>query len=390
MTIATLSNSDCTTLAPVPVNPSNDTLFPKDLATLQQNFGLSCSRYETLTEKKLARSDTIIVSGFGCSLSVRGDALRVYPGKTHKDQTQEGLMLYRGVHGIRQIILITKKGEITLDAIQFCKDQDISIIMLDNRGDLIQSLSPDNLSDAKLRRSQYAALENGQAGKISCELVRRKIVGQLETLQRHTKELPGAREAINVIESAIKPFGRKVLPSCYHDIPWLRTYEGRIANAYFESWYDLPIQWDNAVKKIVPPHWQVVTERTSPLSKNHGARWAVNPFHAMLNYAYAVLESQTKQALQKSGLDLACGFLHSDKLYRDSLVYDVMECHRPSVDHLVLKLLATTTFRKGDLMTTNDGTVKFNPQLCRYIAASCKLTQAEIDASAMWLKSCLG
>jgi CRISPR/Cas system-associated endonuclease Cas1 len=38
-----------------------------------------------------------------------------------------------------------------------------------------------------------------------------------------------------------------------------------------------------------------------------------------------VLESQIRQALAARGFDLACGFLHTDKTGRDSLVYDVME-----------------------------------------------------------------
>jgi CRISPR/Cas system-associated endonuclease Cas1 len=86
---------------------------------------------------------------------------------------------------------------------------------------------------------------------------------------------------------------------------------------------------------------------------------------------------------------VTCGFLHTDKLYRDSLVYDAMELHRASVDHLVLKLLATLTLAKGDCMSTSDGSIKFNPQLARYIAATCRLDQKEIDTSAKWLREYL-
>jgi hypothetical protein len=45
--------------------------------------------------------------------------------------------------------------------------------------------------------------------------------------------------------------------------------------------------------------------------------------------------------------DAACGFLHSDRPGRDSLVYDVMEPYRPRVDAALLEFLAKTTFRKG-------------------------------------------
>ena len=60
----------------------------------------------------------------------------------------------------------------------------------------------------------------------------------------------------------------------------------------------------------------------------HGIGAAVDPANAVLNYAYGGLEAQCRQALAAKAFDLACGFLHADKQYRDSLVYDLR--HRMS------------------------------------------------------------
>ena len=60
-------------------------------------------------------------------------------------------------------------------------------------------------------------------------------------------------------------------------------------------------------------------ERTSLLAPNDNGRHATNPYHAILNYALALLESQVRQEINVVGLDAACGFLHADKLHRDSL-----------------------------------------------------------------------
>ena len=68
------------------------------LAEIQAKYGESCSRYEEKASTKLAHNDTIVMSGYGCSLSVKQEALRIYPGRTHKDQQQDTVMLYRGVH----------------------------------------------------------------------------------------------------------------------------------------------------------------------------------------------------------------------------------------------------------------------------------------------------
>jgi hypothetical protein len=90
----------------------------------------------------------------------------------------------------------------------------------------------------------------------------------------------------------------------FYDSGWLRLYEGRCADAYFGAWQGLPIKWEASVKKSIPAHWLHVAGRASPLSKGHGARSAVCPVQAMLNYAYALLESQVRQALNALAHDL--------------------------------------------------------------------------------------
>ncbi len=306
---------------------SSQELFPADLKTLQRNYGDSCSKYEQLSEKKLQKSSTIIVSGIGCALRVKNDALSIFPGKTHAAGSMATRTLYRGVHGISHIILLAeRKGLVTLDALKWANEQDVSITVLDGHGSIVQSLSTCH-ADAKLRRLQYAA----DAGKVSCELVRRKVAGQLETLSKHP-ELPGQAEAIQTLTDALAWWRLPTLPDRYYDVNWLRTLEGRCADAYFRAWRGLPIKWDKAIKKTVPPHWQCVTDRGSPLSHGHGARWAVCPAMAILNYAYAILETQVRQALNAVGFDCACGYLHADQLYKDALVFDVMELHRGGVD----------------------------------------------------------
>ena len=127
----------------------------------------------------------------------------------------------------------------------------------------------------------------------------------------------------------------------------VRTFGGQAAGLYFAAWKGYPLQWRKSARRYVPPHWQTIRERGSPLSDS--ARRAVDPANAILNYAYGVLEAQCRQALAAEGFDLGCGFLHADQQYRDSLVYDLMALFRPAVDALVLALLARTTFAYGDV-----------------------------------------
>jgi CRISP-associated protein Cas1 len=105
----------------------------------------------------------------------------------------------------------------------------------------------------------------------------------------------------------------------------------------------------------------------------------------VLNFAYALLEGQCRQALTRLGFDVACGFLHADKPGRDSLVYDLMECARGAVDALVLDFLARTTLHYGDVTPVSDGSCRLHPQLARTVVAGCRMPQLRLDAHARWL-----
>jgi CRISP-associated protein Cas1 len=62
----------------------------------------------------------------------------------------------------------------------------------------------------------------------------------------------------------------------------------------------------------------------------------------MLNYAYAVRESQVRIAAVSQGLDPTIGYLHTRRHVRAALVYDLMEPMRPQVDRLVLSFVLRT------------------------------------------------
>jgi CRISP-associated protein Cas1 len=115
----------------------------------------------------------------------------------------------------------------------------------------------------------------------------------------------------------------------------------------------------------------------------------VDPANAILNYAYGVLESQCRQALACRGFDLACGFLPADKVGRDSLVYDLMECERSAVDGLILDFITCTRFHAGDFTRILDGSCRMHPQLARTVVATCRTSQSLVDAVAEWLSIAL-
>jgi CRISPR-associated endonuclease Cas1 len=292
------------------------------------------------------------------------------------------------VHDVARIFCLNPTGSLSFTAVRWCAEQGITVTLLDRDGGVLATLTPEAKEDVTLRRRQYLAASTGQDVMIARELVRRKLQGQLRTLRTHLA-LPGAEHAAQVLDDALSWLELPTPPQWLETLAMLRTYEGRAAGAYFAAWVGLPLRWAKADARRVPPHWLAVRQRSSPLSHNGMPRHAVDPTNALLNYAYAVLESQTRQALARQGFDLACGFLHADVERRDSLVYDVMECERGTVDGLVLDFLAQTAFHAGDFTRVSDGSCRLHLQLARVVVAACRVPQAVIDAHAKWLRELL-
>ena len=75
---------------------------------------------------------------------------------------------------------------------------------------------------------------------------------------------------------------------------------------------------------------------------------AAHPINAMLNYCYVVEAGRLAKALAAQGLALPIGYLHSDKMGRNSLVWDVIEPLRPAIDAKVFAFVEAHEFARRD------------------------------------------
>jgi hypothetical protein len=117
----------------------------------------------------------------------------------------------------------------------------------------------------------------------------------------------------------------------------LRAVESQGATAYWSAWHGVPVPFPKSDLPRVPDHWRIFGSRRSQLSGS--PRLAINPPNAMLNYLYAVLESESRLAAVALGLDPGLGLLHVDLEARDSFACDLMEAIRPHIDGYVLDWL---------------------------------------------------
>jgi CRISP-associated protein Cas1 len=338
--------------------------------------------------KHLTTGRTLILAGYGAGLRVERDALIVAEGRTHHPQTPTIHTLYRGLHDVIRIVCLNPAGSLSFSAVTWCAEQGIAVVLLDRYGAVMSAFTPEAQSDATLRRAQYLAEAEGRDVTIAREIVSRKVKRQRATLLAHS-QLPGASDAARVLSDALSWLALPTPPEWLTSINMLRVYEARCAAAYFGAWTGMPLRWGKADARRVPPHWLMVRARNSPLSHEWAARHAVDPANAVLNYAYAILESQVRLALSVAGFDLACGFLHAERRGRDALVYDLMEPGRPVVDSCILAFLRANVFHAGDFIRVSDGSCRLHPQLARVVVAACDVAQSQVDKHAAWLATLL-
>jgi CRISPR associated protein Cas1 len=122
------------------------------------------------------------------------------------------------------------------------------------------------------------------------------------------------------------------------------SIEANAAKLYWSGWSRLPIQYPRTALIRVPEHWKTFGGRVSCLTGS--PRLATNPPNAVLNYLYAVLESEARLAAAELGLDPGLGVLHRDTPNRDSLACDLMEPIRPLVDAYVFDWLSRGPLRR--------------------------------------------
>lgn len=112
-------------------------------------------------------------------------------------------------------------------------------------------------------------------------------------------------------------------------------------------------------------------------------RNARHPVNALLNYAYAVLESQVRIAVAEVGLDPAIGYLHVHRPGRDSLIYDLMEPYRPQIDCDVLAFVRSQTFTPRDFVIDAKGVCRLHPELAALLTRR-TAQRADIDLSSAY------
>lgn len=322
----------------------------------------------------LAKTGVLTLSGYGIRLCVDRGHLLIEDGI---GQDRKRFRLSRVGHGLKRLVVIGSDGFVTLAALRWLADQKASFVMLERDGHVLATTGPVRPSDARLRRAQSLAHSSGAALRIARELVRQKILGQ-SSVARH-KLLDTTTAA------AIDSFGSELAVA--DNIPAIRLIESQAALNYWTAWRTLPINFPKNDLPRVPEHWRSFGARVSPLTGS--PRLAANPPNAILNYLYAVLESEARLAAAALGLDPGLGVLHVDAQARDSLACDLMETVRPQVDAYLLDWITRQPLKRDWFFEQRDGNCRLMGPFAMRLSETAPTWGRAVAPTAEWVAQAL-
>ena len=317
------------------------------------------------------RHGVLTLFGYGISVNVDRGHLTVKDGI---GGSRHETRFARVGHGIRRLIVIGSDGFVSLAALRWLADQDAAFLMLERDGKVLAATGPVGPSDARLRRSQALARGTPLGLEIARELIRQKLRAQ-EQIAQDRLNCTKAAEAIAAV--------RENLPAA-ESIETIRFVEAEAARAYWSAWRGVQVAFPKSDLNRVPEHWRSFGVRKSPISGS--PRLAANPPNAILNYLYAVLESEARLAGVALGLDPGLGFLHVDTDARDSLACDLMEPVRPQIDAYVFDWIHRQPFRREWFFERSDnGNCRLMSEICKRLSETARTWGALVAPVAEWV-----
>jgi len=223
-----------------------------------------------------------IIDGYGVRIVVERGALDVHDGIRPHRRTRR---YDKASHGLHRVVILNAAGIVSFDALRWCSGLGIGVLVLGPDGTPQLTSAPRMTDDARLRRVQAIAPDQPYGLDIARWLISHKVAGQGHVLIRcfgdeATAETLG--ELVLAIEEA-------------RTIDEVRQLEATAAALYFGAWSgrtECAPTFAPADRRRIPPHWSRFEGRRSVLASSASNRKAERPMNALLNYVFALVESE--------------------------------------------------------------------------------------------------
>jgi CRISPR-associated protein Cas1 len=349
--------------------PADMEVEEDDLAWATRS-GMWQSRVEKASARRTKRAKpppALILAGHGVSLRIENGALTIQNGFTHYPQKREIIRYFRGDVALpERIILLDGSGSFSFDVLSWLAEQKVSFIRINWKGDIVCVAGASGYSANPFRvRWQLETRENPEQRNEFCRsIITRKIEASIITLE---KSIPRSDKWERAMKSAYAALSR-LEENPPETISELRALEANCAASYFRSWVSMPIKWRGISRRPIPDNWHSIGVRSSPYHLA-GNRNAAHPANAILNYAYAALESEIRIKAISDGFDPTIGIMHEGSDGSSKFIFDLMEPERPKIDRAVLDFVKTNVFDPSDFVIRGDGVCRLNPQMARMVVA---------------------
>jgi CRISPR-associated protein Cas1 len=320
-------------------------------------------------DKRIRRrpsSDPLVLAGHGVSLRIDAGTLLVRNGFTHYPQKQESYRFFKGDADLPpRIIMLDGSGSITFDVMTWLNEQKVPLVRIGWTGKAVTVVSGDSFAASRERVAWQTETRSHRRKRMEfCNaLIARKIEGCVQTLEESVRRSHAWDRGMKRAKDDLARLANDP-PETVNE---LRLLEARSAVAYFRAWYATSLLWRSSSRRPIPDEWRTVGPRFTRVYST-GSRNASHPVNAILNYAYAVLQSQVQIRLVAEGYDPMLGIMHSDRDDAAAFVFDMMEPERPKVDRVVMTFLKSEALHPADFTIREDGVLRLNPELARRVA----------------------
>jgi CRISPR-associated endonuclease Cas1 len=309
-------------------------------------------------------NDILVVEGYAASLTVHRGHLVIKDGFTLEDRRE--IHFPRGRCAVRRVIIRAPGGTISMEAIDWCARMGIAISFVSSDSTLLNCLIPDVAHDGPVKRAQAVSGVTDDAVNLARYLLGKKLDSQISAIDRDFPRL-------GIVNESGKSTATLQIHACKASLMKTTTLvdfltiEGRAAQIYWSLLVEFSLPWKPWALSRIPGHWAAISPRTS--GRRERVRDATDPFNAILNYCYTLLEVEARIACEAVGLDPDLGLIHVDDRLRESFIYDLLEPLRAKADVWTLELLHKEQMHPAMFHELHDGIVRLDPDLTRLLAS---------------------
>lgn len=259
---------------------------------------------------------------------------------------EEGKIQQFPLHSLESILCFGHRG-VSPALMGACAERNVALSFFSPSGRFLAHVCGESRGNVLLRREQYRIADDpAQSCMIARNMIAGKVYNSRWILERATRDHPQRVDTARLKTlSAALADALPAIGAC-GSLDTLRGLEGEAASRYFDGLGGLILQNESVFA-----------------FNSRSRRPPLDPFNALLSFAYTLLMHDCRAALEGVGLDPYVGFLHRDRPGRASLALDLMEELRgPLADRFVLTLINNRIIQPKHFVQSENRAVRMQPE----------------------------